>query len=202
MKTQFNLEERLKKFKRLFVESLPEYSKGQPQQKQNYKNHLQETGDRDVGVRGINNSFGFKLIRRPVYIKDGKETYNGYGYPYRCDTNIVLAPEMEDDSSITLEMDRHFKSYTIPTPVPWDSNALEKEIMSFVERIFLMTNEEVMRLFSVNYPFSTEMLARFEKEDAQIHHIRAEQDLRESLQAGRELDTQIIATPTHDELVV
>lgn len=201
MKTQFNLEERLKNFERLFVASLPEYSKGQTQQKQNYKNHLQETGDRDVGVKGIN-SFGIKAIRRPVYIKDGKETYIGYGYPYRYETNIVLAPEMEDDSSITLEMDRHFKSYPIPTPVPWDSNALGKEIMSVVEKIFLMTNEEVMRFFSVNYPFSPEMLARLQKEDEQIRHSNVVQALRKSLEERRELDTTIIATPTHDETVV
>ena len=186
---EFNLEERLEQFRRLFIDTTPEYNIGCMQQKQGYRNHKRETGMEDNGVRGIN-SFGIKLIRRPVYIIEGKESYDGYGHPHHYESNLVLAPKMEVDSSVVLEMSKHYNPIPIPTPHPWDEQKQKDEIMERVREIFLMTNEDVKKQFNVGYPFSDEMLERFRNEDDQIIHSHAVRDLKDSLSERLRLEQQ------------
>lgn len=196
---EFNLDERLEQFRRLFVDTTPEYNIGCKQQKQSYCNHKRETGMEDIGVRGIN-SFGIKLVRRPVYIRDGKESYDGYGHPHHYEFNLVLAPKMEVDSSVVLEMSKHYNPIPIPTPLPWNEQKQKDEIMERVRKIFLMTNEEVKKHFNVEYPFSDEMLERFRNEDDQITHSQVVQALKDSL--SKRLHLKQPTRPGYEEPLV
>jgi len=198
---EFNLEERLEKFRKLFLYTYPEYNKGWKQQKQNYVDYMKEEGKEDTGVRGIN-SFGIKLVRRPVYIKNGQETYNAPGYPDHYEYNLVLAPKMEEDPSVDLKLDEHYKSIPILIGCPYTSERIEAAIMEPVQEIFLMTNAEVMQRFNLRYPFTPEMLERLGQEDEEIVHNGLVQNLKASLFERIALEQQQQTGPGYTEPLV